>query len=312
MRRAPRARTPDGSLGDAGRLRAQRQSEVVLALSGAVIAVNLLLFFASAEAGFVMGFYVGQLALTLFVASLWQRGLGRKVDFAEAVAPRADRMHALAAALDGGRVEEFDGQVTVRGRRGGVEVSARCWVREDPLPDEDTLELRLPTLRPTPWNGTYRGLLTPSPGGRRVPDVYVHGERKPPLTSALHRRLLNLLHAVERAQLDVDGTGFVLRLPANEVSFTPGQAEWCLDQLIDVARALEQPLSDAPALDVTVRPANLEGAGNDCPYCRTPVKDDAWRCRACRTEHHRACQVEHGGCTVLGCSGGPDRTRARA
>jgi hypothetical protein len=322
MRRAPRSRDPDGSLGDAGRLRAQRQTRAVLVVSGALVALNLGLLLASPGAALVMAFYVGGLSLVAFLLSLWQwADQGQWVDFARAVAPRADRMHALAAGLDGGRVEEKDGQVKVRGRRGGVEVSARCWTAADPLPAEDALELRLPTQRPPPWRGAYVGLKT-HPKGLQVPliggpppsvlDLHVVGKDKPPLTRALRERLLPLLHVVPRAQLEVDAEGLVLRLGASPDAFAPGLAERCLDELVALGRALGVPLSDAPALDVTVRPADLEGAGHACPYCRAPVVDDAWRCGACQTEHHRACQAEHGGCTVLGCSGGPDRTRTRA
>lgn len=318
------AHPPDRSLGEAGRLRAQRSSKQLVLVSGLVVAANALVALASLEAAFVIGFYVGAPMLLLLVIGAWQRlTQGSAVDFRRAVAPRAERMAELAAGLAGGRLDRGRHQATVLGRRGGVEVEARCWIAADPLPDEDALELRLRTQRPPPWRGAYRGLRTHPPGqpvvlfggpAPTIPDVHVYGRRKPPLTPALRERLVPLLNATERAQLEVDAEGLVLRLGASPDAFAPGRAEWLLDGLIALARALELPLSDTPALHVSVRRATAAPAapGSTCPFCRAAVVDDPWQCQACGTTHHRACQVEHGGCTVLGCSGGADRTRSRA
>lgn len=328
-------RRPDGSLGEAGRLRAQRSNTTHVLMFGAVIAANALLALVHAEAAMVLGFYVGAPLFLLLLISAWQRlGLGARVDFAAAVAPRAERLRALAAGLEGGWVDQGSHEVAVRGRRCGVEVEARCWIAGDSLPDEDALELRLRTRRPPPWRGAYRGIKTHPPGqpvvllggpAPTVPDVYIHGTNKPPLTPELRERIVPLVNVSGRVQLEVDAEGLVLRLGAAPDVFAPGRAEWCLDGLIAVARALALPLSDAPVLEVTVRPAAStpvvdvrlassapDADGSTCPFCRAPVVDDPWQCDACRTRHHRACRAEHGGCTVLGCRGGPDRTRARA
>jgi TM2 domain-containing membrane protein YozV len=44
-----------------------------------------------------------------------------------------------------------------------------------------------------------------------------------------------------------------------------------------------------------------------CPYCRTPIDDEANRqdCSGCGTPHHADCYAENGGCTVFGCAQAP-------
>lgn len=43
-----------------------------------------------------------------------------------------------------------------------------------------------------------------------------------------------------------------------------------------------------------------------CPYCRSSLGEaQHFPCPVCRTEVHRACWNEHGGCPILGCAGRP-------
>jgi hypothetical protein len=59
----------------------------------------------------------------------------------------------------------------------------------------------------------------------------------------------------------------------------------------------------------TLRARKITGAARRCPYCRGALRPEAhapalWviGCAKCGTPHHTGCFLEHGGCTLLGCS----------
>ncbi|HEX8206570.1 MAG TPA: RING finger protein, partial [Solirubrobacteraceae bacterium] len=56
------------------------------------------------------------------------------------------------------------------------------------------------------------------------------------------------------------------------------------------------------------REATAGDAGRSCPYCRFPLKEGAQvrDCPTCGAAHHDDCWSDNGGCSVVGCAGGPD------
>lgn len=91
-----------------------------------------------------------------------------------------------------------------------------------------------------------------------------------------------------------------------------------LDEAFDLLAQVAAPLDRQ---EVVVRAARGRsfawtggGGGLRCPYCRDGLSLDDERlapCGACRTLHHVDCLDEAGGCTVMGCAGGPERSGAR-
>lgn len=92
----------------------------------------------------------------------------------------------------------------------------------------------------------------------------------------------------------------------------PDMALQRLDEVFDLLAQVAAPFERR---EVTVRsvPGRSYGwtGGSGalrCPYCRDAIsleQSDLAACDGCRTVHHRACFAEAGGCTVMGCTGGP-------
>ncbi len=94
-----------------------------------------------------------------------------------------------------------------------------------------------------------------------------------------------------------------------------------LDALDEAFDLLAQVAAPFDRREVVVRAARgrsfaWTGGGGElrCPYCRDGLALDDERlapCAACRTLHHVDCLDEAGGCTVMGCAAGPERSTRR-
>jgi len=64
--------------------------------------------------------------------------------------------------------------------------------------------------------------------------------------------------------------------------------------------------NDRPA--PTARAATAQDAGRVCPYCRFALKPGAEviECGGCHAPHHADCWSDNGGCSMMGCVGGPE------
>lgn len=103
-------------------------------------------------------------------------------------------------------------------------------------------------------------------------------------------------------------------LPRRDADFTAERLDAAFGELETVALVFDR-------REVTVRAARgrtfgwTGGTGAlRCPYCRDGIslEDEGLApCGACLTLHHVDCLDEAGGCTVMGCDGGPRRASAR-
>ncbi|MBX3466493.1 MAG: hypothetical protein KF878_06300 [Planctomycetes bacterium] len=226
---------------------------------------------------------------------------------------RVDGLTAFARGLHDGRIEGAGfyeaGAAVVSGARRGRRV--RLVVQRERV----TLEVRVehpvaafdltrPAL-PARLGRAVRGASRPWALGRHeglAPGALERVE----VERALERLFRD--HRVTRLTL-----GPTLRAERPLGDLDPDALEAAFDLLAEVAAPFER-----RAVAVRAVPGDhfaCSGGGRlRCPYCRDDLSLDDERlapCGACRTLHHVDCLDEAGGCTVMGCEGGPARSERR-
>lgn len=90
-----------------------------------------------------------------------------------------------------------------------------------------------------------------------------------------------------------------------------------LEEVFDLLAQVAAPFDRHEVVVRTARGRSFAWTGGGalrCPYCRDGLSLDDERlapCGACRTLHHVDCLDEAGGCTVMGCAAGPERSAGR-
>lgn len=119
------------------------------------------------------------------------------------------------------------------------------------------------------------------------------------LKEGLREAAIDLLAAFPDAELVVRGGELVIGIEAREGA---------LERLLEIARRA------AKALDAArLRPVSREASAR-CGFCHDDLDDDEEevRCAKCGASVHLACWKDHGGCPVLGCTGGAGAAPVRA
>lgn len=227
---------------------------------------------------------------------------------------RLDAFTAFARTLGDARVEGVgfyeSGAAVISGLRGGRRVRLvaqhdrahlELWVSHAVA----TLDLSRPAL-PDRLSRALRFDTRPEGATYRV----TQREGMPPAALErveVERGLTRLFrdHGVTRVTL---GGGLLRADRRPEVAFH--HLDEVFDLLVQVAAPFER--REVIVRSLPGRSYGWTGTGGAgalrCPYCRDGIsleQDGLAACDGCRTVHHRACFAEAGGCTVMGCKGGP-------
>lgn len=119
-------------------------------------------------------------------------------------------------------------------------------------------------------------------------------------------------HGVTRVAL---GATLSAERPLRDADLDLAALEAVFDLLAQVAAPFDRrEVADRAALERSFAWTGGRGGALRCPYCRDDLSLDDERlapCGACRTLHHVDCLDEAGGCTVMGCEAGPERSSRR-
>jgi hypothetical protein len=155
-------------------------------------------------------------------------------------------------------------------------------------------------------------------GNERVDDRFILSGRPDALQSLFARgdaeRALGAIFNGEGGD-EVELSGTTLRARVRTHGVNPDKVMIVVRHLVALAR-----LCDRKPVEIKIlgpKPKFVWTGGTEqalCPYCRDQVDPDGSlaldACERCDTVHHAECLSEAGGCTVFGCGGGRERSRA--
>lgn len=218
-------------------------------------------------------------AFTLLVVVVMLIALVRVLGDQERTAASSE----LADSLTDARILPQGDELLIQGRHRGEEV----WLEQSSAVP-GTL-CRVVCAAPAPCRGTIKA----DDGGR--PPRFVGGPTSTlpaSLTSGSTGEALGVLLA---------RCPFV-RIRADQVEVLVENVR-DLPVVIDALTGLTLALRGPPTLQVALRERDVNAA---CPYCRETIDEsESIACGSCATQHHVACLLEHGRCTVLACGERP-------
>lgn len=224
-------------------------------------------------------------------------------DFTGEVLRRPELLAAFAPALQDGRYERTGSLGAVAGVQDGLPVTVWGWVEPRRSPPQGDV-LVITVGYPWRWRARVGRHAADPDEGRPVDTAWVEGAIPPPMEAVREQQVLRAFHELGLSELELTPEGLSATLPANRHQLARDRLQRTIAELLRLTRAFA-------GVEVSAAPVR---SALTCPFCRAGIEPAAAAsCSVCDTPHHRACLLEHGGCTVLGCANGPRaRRRERA